>query len=316
MWQRGAMQQDGLPLGLLAGASFGTSSIWSAALLGSGWSPAAASVVRLTGAALLLGPPAMAVSKRRIAVTRTDLLYGVAIGGCYVSYVNALEHMSVGLALLLEYSSVLLVVLWTWWQGHRPGRRTALGGLLCLGGLALALDVTGHLRVDLPGLLWGLATAVGCAIYFVISSHERDAPALVTAWTGTAIAAAFVAALSLLGLMPLRTTTADVTLLDAKLPWFLAVIGMTLVSSALAITSGIAAARRLGARLASFVGLSEVLFGVALAWLVLGQSLTLLQCLGGLAVMTGIALVHADEIRVPTPLDVRDLTPYQLASPS
>jgi len=290
------VQRGGIPLGLLAGASFGTSGVWSASLLRAGWSPAAVTLVRLAGAALLLTVPALAVSRQRIRLGRKHLVYGVlGIGGCYISYVNALEHTSVGLALLLEYSGVLLVVLWTWWQGHRPGRRTAVGGALCLAGLALALDVVGTVRIDLPGLLWGLGAACGLAIYFVVSSHQDDAPPLVTAWIGTAIAAVALGTLCAVGAMPFRATTTDVRLLDSTTSWLVPLVGMTVVSSALAMTSGIAAARRLGPRLASFVGLSEVLCGIAFAWLLLGQDLTLLQCVGGLAVITGIALVRTDE---------------------
>jgi drug/metabolite transporter (DMT)-like permease len=310
-------QRAGLPLGLLAGASFGTSSLWSASLLTAGWSPAAVTFVRLGGAALLLCLPALAAGGR-LRLTRRDLPYGAAIGGCYVSYVNALEHMSISLALLLEYSSVLLVVLWTWWRGRRPGTRTVAGGVLCLGGLALALEVTGDLCVDLVGLLWALGSAVGCAAYFVISAH-RDAPPLVTAWSGTTVAAAFVLALSLVGssvgLLPLHAATADITLLHRSLPWFLPVLGMTVVSSALAMTSGIAAAWRLGARLASFVGLSEVLFGIALAWLVLQQSLDVWQCVGGLAVITGIALVHSEEAQADAAPDRGAAAPVAAAVP-
>ena len=61
------------------------------------------------------------------------------------------------------------------------------------------------------------------------------------------------------------------------------------------------AARLLGPKLASFVGLSEVLFAVAFAWLLLGQVLTPVQILGGVVVVAGIALVRLDELRAPVP---------------
>ena len=52
------------------------------------------------------------------------------------------------------------------------------------------------------------------------------------------------------------------------------------------------AARLLGAKLASFVGLTEVLFAVLFAWLLLGQ-LPGGQLLGGLFIIAGVALVHS-----------------------
>ena len=73
------------------------------------------------------------------------------------------------------------------------------------------------------------------------------------------------------------------------------VLGLALVAAAVAYPAGIAAARRLGARVASFVGLAEVLFAVLFAWLLLDQRPSLLQGVGGVVVLVGIALVRADE---------------------
>ena len=67
----------------------------------------------------------------------------------------------------------------------------------------------------------------------------------------------------------------------------------------LAYVAGIAAARILGARLASFAGLAEVIFAVLVAWLLLGQLPTGVQLAGGVLIVAGIALVRLDELRAP-----------------
>lgn len=54
---------------------------------------------------------------------------------------------------------------------------------------------------------------------------------------------------------------------------------------------------RLGARLASFTGLAEVLFAVLYAWLLLGQLPSPLQFIGGAFMLAGVILVRADENR-------------------
>ena len=61
--------------------------------------------------------------------------------------------------------------------------------------------------------------------------------------------------------------------------------------------TGIGAARILGARLSSFVGLTEVLFAVLIAWLVLGELPTAVQLAGGALIVAGVALVRLDESR-------------------
>ena len=57
------------------------------------------------------------------------------------------------------------------------------------------------------------------------------------------------------------------------------------------------AARALGARLSSFVGLTEVLFAVLVAWLVLDELPTPVQIAGGALIVAGVALVRLDERR-------------------
>ena len=59
--------------------------------------------------------------------------------------------------------------------------------------------------------------------------------------------------------------------------------------------SGIAASRRRGSRLASFVALTEVLFALLFAWLLLGELPRLVQLLGGLVLLGGVALVKLGE---------------------
>ena len=60
-------------------------------------------------------------------------------------------------------------------------------------------------------------------------------------------------------------------------------------------STGIASVRRLGSKLASFVGLSEVLFAVAWAWLLLGEAPAPVQLAGGVLVLAGVFVVRLDE---------------------
>jgi drug/metabolite transporter (DMT)-like permease len=69
--------------------------------------------------------------------------------------------------------------------------------------------------------------------------------------------------------------------------------------------AGIGAARRLGAKLASFIGMTEVLFAILFAWLALGQLPSPIQFLGGAFILAGIALVRAGERTPARPADER-----------
>src|SRR5262249_62377169 len=59
---------------------------------------------------------------------------------------------------------------------------------------------------------------------------------------------------------------------------------------------GTGAARRLGAKLASFIGLAEVLFAIGFAWVLLGQLPSAVQFLGGAFILAGVTLVRVDEL--------------------
>ena len=86
-------------------------------------------------------------------------------------------------------------------------------------------------------------------------------------------------------------------------PWWLDVAALGLVAAALSYATGIQASRRLGSKLASFVGLSEVLLAVVWAVLLLGERPTLIQLVGGSLIFVGVVLVKLDEQPPAQPQD-------------
>jgi drug/metabolite transporter (DMT)-like permease len=95
----------------------------------------------------------------------------------------------------------------------------------------------------------------------------------------------------------MRATFGTVEFAGHRTSWVVPVLGLALVAAAFSYVAGIGAARRLGARLSSFVGLTEVIFAVLVAWWLLGELPTTLQLVGGAAIVVGVALVRADEGR-------------------
>ena len=299
----------GLAMGLLSAATFGTSGSFADSLIAAGWTPGAAVIARVGIAALVLTVPAlfqMRSGHADWASVRTIGLYGaIAIAGAQLCYFNALAHLSVGVALLLEYSGILLVVAWGWMRhGHRPSKLTVAGGGAAIAGLVLVLDLAGAHRLDAVGALWGLGAAVGLAAYFILSAEtDESVPPLVMAWGGLVVGGSVLALASLSGLLSLHATFTAVTLLGRQVSWIIPVVGLALIAAVVAYVAGIAAVRLLGSRLASFVGLAEVLFAVVFAWLLLEQRLDATQLAGAALVVAGIALVRLDERRHPTRAD-------------
>ncbi|GAA1882548.1 EamA family transporter [Lapillicoccus jejuensis] len=294
----------GLLAGLATAAAFGTSGPFAKSLLETGWSSGAIVLLRVGGAALVLLPFAVRALRGRWGVVRRRaplvLAYGlVAVAACQVAYFNAVQQLTVGVALLLEYSGVVLVVLWTWLRSRKaPAPLTLLGVVVALGGLALVLDVTGQSPPAPAGVAWGLVAALGLAVFYVGAAQEADdLPAVALAALGMGLGAVVLGVLGAVRVLPMHVATADVTLHGASLPWWLPVAELALVAAAAAYLLGTWAARRLGSTVASFVGLAEMLFAVLFAWLLLGELPRPVQLVGGVLVVLGVVAVRAGELR-------------------
>ncbi len=291
----------GLTLALVSAASFGLSGPLAKSLLETGWTPGAVVLARVGGAAVVLLVPLLVFLRRRgLPSARQSgrvVAYGiVAIALAQLCYFNAVAHLSVGVALLLEYLAPVLLIFWHWWRsGVRPTRGVLVGAGVAMLGMVGVLDLLTGLQLDGVGVLWGLGAALCLCTYFVLSDGSTGAdatPPLVMTAVGTTVGALVIVAAGAVGVLPLTVTVRDTTLGGLPVAWWVPVLALVAVSAVFAYLTGIVAVRRLGASAASFVALTEVIFAVVFAALLLAQQPTLTQLAGGALVLTGIALVQ------------------------
>jgi drug/metabolite transporter (DMT)-like permease len=294
----------GVGVALASAAAFGTSGAFAKPLLLAGWAPGTVVTLRITIAALVLFVPTVLALRGRWGALRRNARVVVAYGltgvaGCQLAYFNAVTHLSVGVALLLEYLAPVLIVGWLWARyGRAPRRLTLSGAGLALVGLLLVLDVTGGARVDLAGVLWGLGAAVCLVLYFLLADRlDPGLPPLALAGAGLVVGSAVLWVAGLSGVMDLTRGADRVALGPADVPWWVPVLVIAVVAAAFAYVAGIAAVRLLRPTVASFVALTEVLFAVVFAWIVLGELPTALQLIGGGLIVMGVVAVRADEAR-------------------
>ena len=158
------------------------------------------------------------------------------------------------------------------------------------------LDLVSGTDVDGVGIIWAFGAMVGVTGYFLISAREDDGlPPVVLAAAGLTVGGAALLALGVVGVLPFAATTAAVNFGGVAVAWWLPVLGLGVVTAALAYVTGIAATRRLGSRLASFVALTEVLAALGFAWILLGQAPRPVQLLGGALVLLGVVIVKSGE---------------------
>lgn len=291
----------GLVLACIAAATFGTSGVVVKPLLDAGWSPAAAVTVRALLGGVLLAPIAARSLRGNLTALWTSrgrilamALIGVA--GCQLAYFAAVERVPVGTAILLEYMAPLLLVALAWARTRRvPQVVVLLGSVVALAGLVLVVAPGGSAGLDPLGLIFAVIAMVGCAVYYlIVAQPSGDLPPVALAASGLLLGGLALGVVGATGLVPFTATFGTVALLDGTVAWWVPVLIVGLISTAIAYTVNITASEMLGSRLASFAGLLEVLAATVYAWILLGQDLTWLKLTGGVLILTGIALVRQE----------------------
>ena len=295
----------GLVFALLSAAAFGLSGSLARSLLDLGWSPAAVVAVRVSGAFVILLLPCLLLL-RRIGLptsrqsTRLVAFGVVAVALAQLCYFSAVQYLSVGVALLLEYLAPVLLIGYFWLRDRqRPAAAVLVGALVCLVGLVFVLDLTDGLTLSPVGVAWGLGAAVCLAAYFLLSEDAGDDPVhpLLLTTAGTGVGGLVVLVVGATGFLPLTAHVGTTALAGAPVAWWVPVVLLITVSAVFAYLTGIAGVRRLGTSVASFVALSEVIFAAAFAVVLLAQRPTVGQLLGGLLVLAGIAVVRVSASR-------------------
>lgn len=289
---------------LLSCVAFGLSGTLAKGLMATGWSPLTTVSVRVGGAALLMGLPALWFMRHRLGVLRryAGLIVGygvIAVASTQLCYFLAVQSLPVAVALLIEYLAPIIIVGWLWTRhGQRPGPLTVLGAVLAMTGLALVLGVTGAVPVDLVGVAWGLGAAVSLAGYFLLAARPApELPPLVLIGVGMCVGTLTLLVIAAAGVLPWTWSSAPVPMGPWTVSPIVQLVLLVLVSAVLAYTTGLFAARALGSRVASFVSLIEVLAAVLFAWLFLAEVPGVMQAIGGAAILLGAVAVKLGESR-------------------
>lgn len=291
----------GLVIAVIAAFTFGTSGALIKPLLESGWTPAAAVTARALIGGLILLPVALvlvrgtwdAVWRARWRIVIMGL---IGVAGTQLVYFASVERIPVNTAILIEYMAPLLLVGWVWARTRRVPKFVVIAGsVVALAGLVLVVSPGGGGSLDLVGLGFAALAAVGCAIYYVLAAKPSDGlPPVALAAFGLVLGGLSLGLVGILGIVPFTANFDNAVLLGATLPWWAPLVIVGLVATAIAYAASITASEVLGSRLASFAGLLEVVAAAFYAWLLLGEALTVLQLLGGVLIIGGIALVRAE----------------------
>ncbi|RCV53390.1 EamA family transporter [Marinitenerispora sediminis] len=281
---------SGLGFALASALAFGGSGPFARPLIDAGVDPLQVTWLRVAGAALLLLP--LAVRHRRVLRTHPWLLlaYGAfPMAGVQAFYFAAISRIPVGVALLIEFLGPILVLAWIRLvRRQRIPRAAAVGVALALAGLACLVEVWAGVRLDPIGLALALGAAVCQAGYFLLSDAAGDEvdPLAVISY-GALVAAAIITVIARPWTLPWPLLAGEVELAGVSTSALVSVGWLALVSTAVAYVTGVAGVRRLSPGVAGAVAYLEVVTGIVLAWLMLGEALTPAQTAGAVIVVAG-----------------------------
>lgn len=305
---------SGLIIALIAAVTFGASGAFVKPLLEAGWSPAAAVTVRVLTGGIVLAPVAIvALHGTWSALWRSRwrvlAMAVVGVAGTQLAYFAAIERIPVGTGILIEYMAPLLLVAVVWAGTRRVPKAVVLvGSVVALLGLVLVVSPGGASSLDALGLGFAVTAMIGCAIYYVVAARPSDGlPAVALAAFGLLLGGLLLGLVGLVGLVPFTATFGDVRLFGELTPWWIPMLVVGVVATAVAYATSIAASEILGSRLASFAGLLEVVAATFYAWLLLGEQLAILQLVGGVLILVGIGFVRSE--KTDAPLEPASLEP-------
>jgi drug/metabolite transporter (DMT)-like permease len=301
----------GMIIAVLAALAFGTSGVIAKSLLDAGWSPIAAVTARaLIGGVVLLPIAILQLRGRWIALwqarTRVVMMALIGVAGTQLAYFSAVQFIPVSNAVLIEYLAPVLLVGWFWARTRRiPKAVVLIGSVVALVGLYLVVSPQPGTHLPIIGLILAAAAAIGCAIYYVAAATPSpDLPPLAFASVSILLGGLVLLPIGASGILPFTMTFTTVHLFGGAVAWWIPLLVLGVIACSFAYTASITASELLGSRLASFVGLLEVVAAAFYAWLLLGEDLRWPQLVGGALILGGVALVRADKGEQPEPVPV------------
>jgi drug/metabolite transporter (DMT)-like permease len=259
--------------------------------------------LRVAGAAVLMGAVLLIRDPSALRITRKQIVPLIAMGVIGVAmlqatYAQAVYLLPIGIALLLEYTAVLFVALIAhfFFREHVKSRIwVSIAAVLI--GLATVAEVWNS-TLNVEGVLWALAASASLTTYFLLGERQTGLrhPMAVGFW-GMAVATAFWAVFS-------GWWTVDPTVFNRIIPfsgdadgisgpaWFLLAF-IVVLGTFTTFALGLWSISILKATRSGIVATSEVLFAFLAEWLILGETLNVVQLVGAGIVLVGVVLAQS-----------------------
>lgn len=278
---------------VVSAASFGTMAIIVRYMYDAGAAPLQVLALRFGLAAILLGGYTATRRASLLRISSRELLsYGAlslfGYGSASLCFFYALQYADASVVAILLYTYPSLIVLAELlFTRVRPTRGRVVAILMTFGGCVLVVDpFGGALGVKPMGIVLGVGAGVAYAA-FSLMSHR-----LMETKSRSVMMTYMFAFTSLLATGAAIATGGPL----APVGWSYALWGLlallVLVPTFLAIVLYLRAVKALGASQAAILSTFEPVFTLVLAFLLLGESLSVSQMFGGILVLGGVLVAE------------------------
>jgi drug/metabolite transporter (DMT)-like permease len=275
----------------------------SKVVLGSGLSSLQLAQIRATGAALGLLLFLLLFARASLRVDRRELaflaLFGVVgVASVQWLYFVAIDHLPIGVALLIEFTAPLFVALFVRFVYRERIRSRIWAALtLCIVGISIVVELWSGVGFDTIGMAAAFCGALALTAYMLMAERERrhrDPVSL--SFYGFGFAALFWALVQPVWQFPWKVLGDRVSLQgnlsDYTAPVWLLVAFVVVVGTMITFSLLTGALRHIPATRASIVATLEPVVATVVAWLWLGESFGAAQLVGGAIVLSGIILAQ------------------------
>lgn len=291
----------GYGLYLIAALLWGFNGTVSKILLDTKIDPARLSQLRVTLAWLVLFIVIVIINRKALRFNSKQefkliAMYGVlGVTMTQWLYFVAIHLLPVGVALVIEFTSPLMVAMWLKfaWNHHIP-RFTWVGLAIAIFGLLMVTQIWQGFTLNLIGFVSAFGAAAALSLYFVtgekIMHLEKPRDSLSLTMWGFFFATVFWAIFKPWWDFPWSylSGTSDLNgLLVAKI---ILVGWMVILGTVIPFWLALAAMKYISSSQASATGMTEPIFASIIAWVVMAETLTTWQIIGGAVTLFGIAV--------------------------
>ncbi|MEY4494071.1 MAG: hypothetical protein RL570_186 [Actinomycetota bacterium] len=292
----------GAALAFSAALLFGLNASTTKVVMAAGVSPEQIVLFRSFSTALIACLIMMATNPKSFIVKKHEWKFLIAFGVIGValmqwSYSNAVKNLPVGIALLIEYTAIIIVPLASFLLfKERPARKLWFGVALVLGGLMVVSKIWDS-QLNPVGILFAFSAAIFLSVYFIMGEKSQQSRDPVSTLFYTMLVSSVFWILFSNWRDFDQSITSKAIDLDGNLagifvPAWLLIIWIGVLGSFAPMFFSFVALGHLKATSVGVISTAETVFAFIFGYLWLGEKMEFLQLIGGTLVIAGIIVAQ------------------------